>query len=899
MASLFKNLLGNATNEKELGDEMRTLLEEMRKERDRYAGLVDAGGVAAQRLESIQTPLAKAGEAADTVLQRLAEIEQRLEGVTQLSSMYENLDARAEEMTRKHEAAAAQLTRLAEDSQNTLTIMESLAQKAAQAEALKAQIDIFMETDKPIQALRNEADTLRTQVEGSGEQMARLREQHDRLLDANKLALSKMEALDRRRDELGRSIQDKERRLAGVEQAVRGMDGVQTRADEMRRELHGLKTLADLVSQKTIALEAQRDSVDRALAQSEHLDRAMRQLAEHVQQQKTNEAALAALQEQVSSLRNLHESVLERSSEISAFQQDVDARTAQAREELAAVTDESRKTVERFDFERRGLESVTQRVADLRSSVTECETRFRPLTESSRTMNELLSQAQGLGTQLRSIASEAAALDGEIAKLAGLKQGLAEAIESASELHARARTIEDARPQLDAGLHDLATLASSHAAVREAWDQARNAREEYDAMRGTQAETRTWLAAVQQSLAEMRTQAAMLQEKASTLEFVEAQTRRIGESMSQIEAKREFTEDLHRRMSELASLSKRLDERGTQLNTRMEAAEQHFVALHAQAETAEKMTMTMAAVASEVAGAQAKSDAVKQTVEAIAARCESVEALAGKTQALKKEIEQRAKSLQASAQELERAATLREEASALAQELAATRTQLSSELGAAKTQTAAVGKLAGELEQRAAGLHAVQKRLDAFEQKLSAWDVADTNVSQALEEIAARQATVGALQAELDRMVTLTSETAGHVREIASAHGEMAQAREQLESVREQLQGLEETTNTLDERKRQLTRAEERLARSEGLLTDLRSNLESLHGQRALVEQAVEKTGSLQFLLKQADAAIDSLRDERNSSAKVKSAISLVERDDDDTDDKDDLGDKENVAKAA
>ena len=893
MASLFKNLLGNTTNEKELGEELRTLLGEMRKERDRYSGLVDAGALAAQRLESIQTPLTHASDAADTVLKRLAEIEQRLEGVARLSSLYENLDARAEEMSAKHEAAAAQLTRLAEDSQNTLAIMESLAQKAAQAEALKAQIDSFLEVDKPIQALRHEADTLRTQVEGSGEQMTRLREQHDRLLDANKLALTKMEALDRRRDELGRSIQDKERRLAGVEQAVRGMDGVQTRADEMRRELHGLKTLADLVQQKTIALEAQRDSVDRALAQSEHLDRAMRQLAEHVQQQKTNEAALAGLQEQVSNLRNLHESVLERSSEISVFQQEVDTRTAQAREELANVAEESRKTVERFDFERRGLESVTQRVADLRNSVSECETRFRPLTESSRTMNELLSQTNALGTQLKSIASEASSLDAEIVKLAGLQQGLAEANESASELHARVRTIEDARPALDAVLADLASLASSHAAVREAWNQARNAREEYDAMRGTQAETRTWIANVQQSLAEMRMQAATLQEKASTLAFVEAQTQRIGDAMSQIEAKRESTEDLNRRMTEFAALAKRVDERGSQLTTRMEAAEQHFVALHAQADAAEKMTLTMAAVASEVAGAQARTDAVKQTVEAITARCESVEALAGKTQALKKEIEQRAKSLQSGAQELERAATLREEASTLAQQLAETRTQLDADLKTAQTQGTQLSRLAGELEQRSAGLNTVQKRLDTFEHKLATWAVADTNVSQALEEIAARQATVGSLQTELDRMITLTSETAGHVREIASAHGEMSQAREQLENVREQLKGLQETTDTLDERKRQLTRAEERLARSESLLTDLRSNLEALHGQRALVEQAVEKTGSLQFLLKQADAAIDSLRDERNSSAKVKSAISLVERDEAQEED------KENVAKAA
>ena len=55
---------------------------------------------------------------------------------------------------------------------------------------------------------------------------------------------------------------------------------------------------------------------------------------------------------------------------------------------------------------------------------------------------------------------------------------------------------------------------------------------------------------------------------------------------------------------------------------------------------------------------------------------------------------------------------------------------------------------------------------------------------------------------------------------------------------------------------------------------------EALEEQRALVDQAVEKAGSLQFLLKQAEAAIDGLREERRMGARVRAAVSVAREDD-------------------
>jgi hypothetical protein len=93
----------------------------------------------------------------------------------------------------------------------------------------------------------------------------------------------------------------------------------------------------------------------------------------------------------------------------------------------------------------------------------------------------------------------------------------------------------------------------------------------------------------------------------------------------------------------------------------------------------------------------------------------------------------------------------------------------------------------------------------------------------------------------------------------------------------------------MEERRRQVTRAEERLSRADALLVDVRSSLEALQGEKVIVEQAVEKAGSLQFLLKQAETMIEGLREEREMTARVRAAVA-VGREGDDSEDGRDIG---------
>src|SRR5438477_4550167 len=272
MKPLLKSLMGNGGKDQETLEAMRAVLAEIQRERTRLEGIVEGAQAGAERLKQLGEPLAKTEGDVDSLANRVAQMEERFQGMVKLAGLFQNLDERAEGLTKSTQWAESRLAVALEGSQKIESTMAELVSKVDLAADLKERLTSFLEVEKPFQLLRGDAESLHGQLEGAVERMARLREQHDRLLDGHKLATTKLEAMDRRRDEVGRSLQDKERRVEAVEHAVQGMDGVHEQIGDVKREVVTLKALGDSVAQKTAALEAHREALDRALSQTEHLD---------------------------------------------------------------------------------------------------------------------------------------------------------------------------------------------------------------------------------------------------------------------------------------------------------------------------------------------------------------------------------------------------------------------------------------------------------------------------------------------------------------------------------------------------------------------------------------------------------------------------------------------------
>lgn len=880
MAPLLKTLLGNGSKDRELTDEMRTVLQEIRQERSHCETLVKSARTWVTKLQELSAPVAKAQGDTDAMTGRLSDLERRLETSERLATRFQALAEHAEQLGQGQRQAEARIGHATEDAKRIRSQLEELSHQVEMALDLKERLGGFLEMEIPFRKLQADAETLRGQMDGTGEQLTRLREQHDRVMDAHKVAMSKVDAVDQRHEELARGVQDKERRLGVIEQSLRGLDDVRETVEDAKHRLGTLKALGDYVAQKTAALEAQREALEQATERADQLELAMRQIDAGLRQQQEYGKTLTGLRDELASVHALHGSVMQRAREVDEVQRDSDEQIRAVRQELTTARDNVRKAVERFEFENRGLESVNQRVVDLRATLADFEGRFADLNEAAQLVTSLGTQTSALTTQLQTLAVDAGRLDDETRKVQAIRRDLDEASRTARETGERLARVDEARPAIEAALRDVEQLRSAHTAVKDTLEQSRVAGAEIARIRESQSQTRTWLATMQESLDGVQERAEELRRMGPTLEFVQKQVQRVNESQSVLESRREFVEELHRRLTELGALGGKLDERGRDLETRMEGAEQRFVGLTAQADEAERLGKAMAGVTAELHEAGRDAEQVRKSVAAVEARCESVEGLAERTQMLRQELEQRQHALEEASNDLQRASTLRQEAAAAAQDLDERAKRLTGAVATAERQATRVESLSSQLEDRADNLRFVEKRLGQFEERIGRWELVEQEIGRSLEQLAARHTTVESLQADVDRMFVVAEKTAADVRAITSAQGEIAESRAVLEDVMDRLREVRELASGLDERKRQTGQAEDRLARAEALLIDIRSSVETLQGQKAIVDQAVERTGALRFLLKQAEAMIEGLREERDMTSRVRAAIATSDDED-------------------
>src|SRR5689334_14927754 len=174
---MLKNLMGN--NAKDQLEAMRAVVLEFQREREKYEGLIEGSKSGAERLKKLNEPLAQTQTEIDGLYTKIAQIEERFQAVAKLAELLTSLDERAQGIQKSTQWAESRLATALEGSQKIESSMSDLVSKVDLAAELKERLTNFLEVEKPFQLLRGESESLRGQLEGAVERMARLREQHD------------------------------------------------------------------------------------------------------------------------------------------------------------------------------------------------------------------------------------------------------------------------------------------------------------------------------------------------------------------------------------------------------------------------------------------------------------------------------------------------------------------------------------------------------------------------------------------------------------------------------------------------------------------------------------------------------------------------------------------------
>jgi chromosome segregation ATPase len=758
--------------------------------------------------------------------------------------------------------------------------MGGLSDKVETALLLREQVESFLSLQGPLTLLRTDSETLRTQLSEQAENVARMRTQHDDALTAHRHTTSRLENFDQDFQAATGKLEDVVRRVQSVERALEPINQASTSIPDVQHQLAVLKALADQVAQKTTMLEQEREAVDRAASQIAQLTRMDRELDAWLRRQEEQIRRFGPIEAKLSEVKTIQDKVLSRTEELQSTSQKIEDAQQSARQALTDLREQMRKSSEGFELEHRGLHAVSERIADLRNAVKDCEARLAVLDAASQGTVAVQTQVRNVGEQIADLSKEVTALAQEATRSSTLRQDVARLDNMATELASRMRRLDEIRPGVEQAVDQLAALKGTRELLADGLEQMRAAADEMSRLRETHGETQAWLANADVWTRKVQTQVKELSGLEPMVERIRIEVEQVKDSMKQINTHREMVEEVQRNLSEIGSLSTELNDRTEGLKTRMEAAEARFAQLGRQADGAQRLTDAISVVTSSVEEAERRMGLVDESVRAMEGRTQQINQVEEKIRLLGQELDQRQGALDKATDHLNRASALRKEAAEAAQRMEEVTRVVGTTLADAEERAGNLQQVSGELEARTGALKFIDRQLTHFEELLEKWESAQAQAAKALEQTLARQAGVEALEAQVKHVFDLAERTVEDVQSIGSARREIEETRTMLQSTQDQFKTTEEMLKGFESRKRQLERAEQRLARAEALALGIRATVETLTAQKTVVDHAMESAGALGFQMKQAEALIGALRRERDLACDLKTAVaSLAEED--------------------
>ena len=523
-------LFGRETTPAQLPAELRSILAQMQRERVAFEALTTGARDSTQQLTQLSQPIAEAQKV-------VAELQGRVKALERLVPVLATLDEQTEGVSRTQRRTETQVEHTAEDVKTLRTEIEQLRATFDAALALKGDLTSLLESAGGLKSLRADADTLTGQVRDLSNTFDRARQRQDELNRVGEAAAARLHALEERQQQVQGSVGAAQTRVTGLEEGFAHLTQAAADAADTKRQLGTLKALADYVTQKVAVLEQQREAVDRALGKATQLDDVMRDIDAKIRTHEANAKSLGALETRVTELHALHGDLLAQSRDVSTRHEQISQTDRELQGRLNELRDEVQRTVQRFELENQGLDAVGQRIAELRGTLTDMETRCHTLDESTRTIGDVRSRADGLTTQLGGISESVVQLEAQTERL-GAVQGDAERLtHTVEQMTQRVARLDKAQPAVEAALKDFASLKGTHAEVKDALERMRVAEGEIARVREAQAGTKTWLGEVTDSVSALRGELAAVEGMKPAVESVRRDAGRLSHTMAQIEGR--------------------------------------------------------------------------------------------------------------------------------------------------------------------------------------------------------------------------------------------------------------------------------------------------------------------------------------------------------------------------
>lgn len=883
-------LFGTPGKNKTQQDELQALIAQAREERTMLSAMLTQMAGGTSKLAQTSKALEQVGQKADAALKRLDDLGTKVTGYEDRSKGLEQIEKRiaalleqvheaqrvSEKITapdgelQKHRLAVNQLASQALENQATI---ETLRKERSAFDDLRGMLKVSTtEVAKSVESvatLKGELDVIRSTGTQLTSELTRLR---DTSREAKDDSASAMEAVKEIEKKLGPLVQ------------------LQELSKNTEERLASLNALAEHVSQKAKALEAQKHAVERAVVEANRLNEMVWSM--DVQIAKLNEGSknVARAEDTVARMEKLAQETTAQLSSATTMREEFGREFARLDKESRGLADYLKSTVERLSVDKKEFDQFDHRLRALSGGVAEAEARMDGVLQKDKQLAVMNSRADELSKSFQTLMAQADEMGRKQGALEALGERLAQVDEMGRRTQAQHEALKQSRQDLDLLRADIAEFHKSHADAVRLRDKLSADRASLEAFgeRATTLLSRT---------PELESKMDAVLSKMATVEDGTKAATRLGElaaeldaQLTRVGARLQFIEKLEGRINNLHVVTSDVDRKLTEQLGRRNEVESlkslcdtlgtQVVDVQQKLDGVSTTQQRLAPITNEVAALQKSlekslqlAQSVKQDEAVVHDQKARLTELVEQGRSLAADTAERLKQVQTVSDELGRAGAIKEE---LLTELARVQSKQRdavSQTEAAEDQLKRAETMVKQLEQRRTQLAFSEKKIATFEQRLAELGRGAEAVETKIKAIAERDVLVQAVKAEVEAVHKISSRSKADLQFVTDHRAEVTDLRTKVEDLMGRVQDTDLKIVAIDARRKMVEEVQTRANAITNLLDDINVNLEMLGEQRAVIDHVGEKLARLDFMVQEAQNTLRALQREREVAERIEQGI--------------------------
>ena len=468
MTPLMK-LFGKDPELEKLPQELRPLVDQMRQARTAYEAAVARG-------ESTVGQLGRLAEPAEQAEQHLRRLEERMDDLQAVVSRLSDIERGAAKLEETQRDVREELDGTKNIADRVRDELDEMRDPVAQILELKEELPKILEWAGHLEQLQARSTEFETQMDEIAERFGKVQTEHGEIASTSTDAQARLETLEESQGDAGERMESLAEQLRELESAAAPLQQLVADLPGAKRELGTLQTVSEYVSRKVTTIEGQRDAVERATKRAEHFADLVAQIDRQLQEQQTTASHLGKLKDNVDELKQLHVSVLERTEDVQEHLRAVEAKDREGREQFASLRDDMEKSLGQVRFERDGLETVNERVSQLREVTSRLEERLPEVEDARTAITETTEGAEQLARRTQEVAEQLAGIETDAATVQAVRSDVEQLQEAVRDL--TSKLDEFAEPSVAAidaaetrveGLHDSVAALEGRSESLEAY----------------------------------------------------------------------------------------------------------------------------------------------------------------------------------------------------------------------------------------------------------------------------------------------------------------------------------------------------------------------------------------------------------------------------------------------